>query len=177
MSSPYPPVSQYFLIGRTLKSHGTGGQLRMLIEDRFKNYISEGTYLFFDLNGSKVPYMVTNVEEEAHFVISLEDVINKKESDLLAGQELWIPLATVKTRHQLSPKNINDKWSEYSLHDNVTGDDYKILRTEEYPQQLMAVIEIEQREMLVPLSDQLITEISKEKKRIFINIPEGLLDL
>lgn len=149
----------------------------MLIEDRFKNYISEGTYLFFDLNGAKVPFMVTNVEEAAHFVISLEDVINKKASDLLAGRELWIPLSTIKKRHQLSPKNINDKWSEYSLHDSGTGVEYPILRTEEYPQQLMAVIEIEQREILVPLSDQLITEISKEKKRIFIDIPEGLLDL
>ncbi len=149
----------------------------MLIEDRFKNYIAEGTYVFFDLNGSKVPYMVTNVEEEAHFLISLEDVINKKESDLLAGQELWIPLSTVKSRHLLSPKNMNDKWSEYTLHDNVSGEDYNVLRTEEYPQQLMAVILIGNREMLVPLSDQLITEISKEQKTIFINIPEGLFDL
>ena len=149
----------------------------MLIEDRFKTYISEGTYLFFDLNGSKVPYMVTSVEEDAHFVISLEDVINKKESDLLAGQELWIPLSTVKSRHQLSPKNINDKWAEYRLHDNSSDIEYPILRTEQYPQQLMAVIEIANREVLVPLSDQLITEISKEKKIIFIDIPEGLLEL
>ncbi len=177
MSSPYPPVSQYFLIGRTLKSHGTSGQLRMMIEDRFKSYITEGTYIFFDLNGSKVPYLVTRVEEEAHFVISLEDVVNKKESDVLAGQELWVPLASVKSRHQLAPKNIRDKWSEYSLHDNASGASWPILRTEEYPQQLMAVIEMNNREVLIPLSDQLITEISQEGKTIFINIPEGLLEL
>ena len=149
----------------------------MLIEDRFKTYVTEGTYIFFDLDGSKVPYMVTNVEEEAHFVISIEDVINKRESDLLAGQEIWVPLATVKSRHQLSPKNIKDKWSEYLLHDNGSGTAYPILRTEEYPQQLMAVIQIANREVLVPLSDQLITEISKEEKTIFMDIPEGLLEL
>ncbi|MDQ3017579.1 MAG: hypothetical protein M3R25_12785 [Bacteroidota bacterium] len=177
MSSPYPPVSQYFHIGKTLKSHGTTGQIRLLLEDRFKEYISAGEYVFFDLNGSKVPYLVTDVQEDSHFVVSLEDVVNKKDSDLLSGQELWIPLDSVRAGHQLSPKNLKDKWTEYKIHDNIHNLDYAIIRTEEYPQQLMAVIQPEKREILIPLSDQLITEIRKSDKIIFMDIPEGLLDL
>lgn len=177
MSSPYPAIDQYFLLGKTLKSHGTGGSLRVATEDRFKSYITEGSYIFFDVHGSKVPYLVTGVEDDAHFVASLEDVMNKKESDLLSGLEIWIPLSIVKPRHQLSPKNLNDTWLEYHIIDNSTQVVYKIIRVEEYPQQLMAVIEADSKECLVPLTDHLISEIDRKEKKIFMDIPEGLLSI
>jgi len=177
LSAAYPSLHQYFLIGKTLKSHGTAGQLRLMIEDQFKGYIREGEYLFFDLNGSKVPYMVMHKEDGAHFVITLEDVPNKKESDLLSGLDLWIPLEVVKPRHQRSPRNIKDKWDEYRIIDEDSQSIFDVIRVEEFPQQLMAVIRIENKEILIPLSDQLISSIDKDNKMIVMNIPEGLMDL
>ena len=41
----------------------------------------------------------------------------------------------------------------------------------------MAVVDIEGRDVLIPLSDQLITEIDKDQKIIHMEIPEGLLEL
>ena len=75
-----------------------------MVEDSYKMYLQKGSFLFFDCNGSKVPYMITDLEEGAHTVISLEDVNDKKESDLLSGLDIWIPLDIVKPRHQRSPK-------------------------------------------------------------------------
>lgn len=177
MSSVYPAINRYFLVGRTLKSHGTGGQLRLMIEDQFKTYIKKDSFVFFNLDGSKVPYLIKGIEDEAHFVISLEDVPNKRESDLLAGKDLWIPLDDVKSRHQRSPRNIQDKWIEYFIMDDASNMRYKIIRVEEFPQQLMAVIRIGEKEHLIPLSDQLISSIDKENKIINMEIPAGLLEL
>jgi 16S rRNA processing protein RimM len=42
---------------------------------------------------------------------------------------------------------------------------------------LMAVIEINEQELLVPLHEQLILNIDREEKIIRMEIPEGLLDL
>ena len=41
----------------------------------------------------------------------------------------------------------------------------------------MAVLDIDGRNILIPLSDQLITEIDKDQKIIHMEIPEGLLEL
>ncbi|HUR30751.1 MAG TPA: hypothetical protein VMZ69_04925 [Saprospiraceae bacterium] len=177
MSTAYPSVYNYFLIGKTLKSHGTQGLLRLMIEDQFKVYIKGGSFIFFDLNGSKVPYMVNTFDEGVHFVIGLEDVRSKKESDLLSGLDIFVPLDSVKSRHQRSPRNIKDKWDEYRILDVSNESVYDVLRVEEFPQQLMAVIKIDQKEILIPLSDQLITSIDKMNKLIMMHIPEGLLDL
>ena len=177
LSTPYPPVKDFFLIGKTLKSHGTAGQLRLMIEDKFTSYVQRGSFVFFDIDGSRVPFQVSSVEEGQHFVISLEDVDGRQESDKLAGKEFWVPLDQVKPRHQKSPRNIKAKWEDYTIHDEASGASYPILRTEEYPQQLMAVIEINGREILIPLHDQLIVDIDKDQKVIRMEIPEGLLEL
>ena len=149
----------------------------MMIEDQFKTYIKTGSFIFFSLNGSKVPFLITAIEDGAHFVISLKDVSNKKASDLLSGLDIWIPLESVKPRHQRSPRNLKDKWDEYRIEDEITHAMYEVIRVEEFPQQLMAVISIDDKEILIPLSDQLISRIDKESKMITMQIPDGLLEL
>jgi len=47
----------------------------------------------------------------------------------------------------------------------------------EYPQQEMAAIIIKEKEVLIPLNEQLILEIDEEKKLISMDLPEGLLNL
>ena len=177
MSAQYQQVKDFFLIGKTLKSHGTAGYKRLMIEDRFKVYLKPGSFVFLDLDGSRVPFRIADVDEGQHFVMLLEDINGKQESDTLTGKELWVPMEQIKPRHQKSLRNIKEQWEDYRIHDNATGIDYPILRTEEYPQQLMAVIDILGRDVLVPLNDQLITEVDKEQKIIIMEIPEGLLDL
>ncbi len=177
LSSPYPTVDTFFQLGKIIKSHGTAGHLRMIIEDQFKIYIKPGVFVFVDQNGSKVPYRIKGTEDAAHFVISLDEVTTKQESDLLSGRDLWIPLTEVKSRHQRSPRNIKDKWYEYQIVEDLTGRTFDVIRVEEFPQQLMAVIQCNNKEMLIPLSEQLISGIDKIRKIINMKIPEGLLDL
>ena len=148
-----------------------------MVEDQYKRYIQKGTFVFFDLNGSKVPFQIIATVNANHFVISLNDITNKKDSDYLSGLELWIPLDSVKPIHQRSPKNIPGKWHEYRIIDEMSKLIYDVLRVEEYPQQLMAIINIENKDILVPLNDQLILSIDKENKIIRMNLPEGLLEL
>lgn len=148
-----------------------------MVEDKYKSYLQAGLFVFLDLNGSKVPYKIADVEEGQHLVMLLEDIRGKDESDSLAGKEIWIPVGQVKERHLRSPRSLKEKWEDYSILDNASGQQYSILRTEEYPQQLMAVIEINGREILIPLNDHLITDIDRDAKCIHIDIPEGLLDL
>ena len=140
-------------------------------------YLQKGSFLFFDCNGSKVPYMITDLEEGAHTVISLEDVNDKKESDLLSGLDIWIPLDIVKPRHQRSPKNLSGKWEEFSIEDLSNNHVYKVERVEEFPQQLMAVISIDGSEKLIPLNESLIVELDRKNKMIRMNIPEGLFEI
>ena len=177
MSNLYPPVSTFFLLGKTLKSHGTAGQLRLLVEDKLKTYFIPGEYIFLNIDGSKIPYKINEVNEDAHFVISLEDINSKEFSDKLTNKEIWIPIEKVKSRHQNAPRHLKDEWADYFILDQATLQPHPILRTEEFPQQLMAVIEWKGKEIYVPLHEQLISSIDRKEKIIYMKIPEGLLEL
>jgi 16S rRNA processing protein RimM len=116
-------------------------------------------------------------EDHSHFIVSLDGVTTKNDSDFLTGTEVWVPLETVKPRHQRSPKNLSDKWDEYTISDEGSGLIFKVIRVEEYPQQLMAIVMHDNKEILLPLTDQLITSIDRTKRVIEMTIPEGLLEL
>lgn len=148
-----------------------------MVEDKYKTYVRKGAFVFFDIKGSKVPFQVSGIEDSVHFILSLQNINNKKDSDLLSGLDLWIPLDAIKPRHQRSPKNLQDKWDEYRIIDDANGNEYDILRVEEFPQQLMAIIKVDSKESLIPLSDQLISSLDKENRIIRMKIPDGLLDL
>ncbi len=178
MKSQYSQVKDFFLIGKTLKSHGTDGQMRLMVEDRLKRYLQKkNVFVFLDMDGSKVPFQITAVQDSQHFVIRLKDVDSKEASNILAGKELWLPTELVEPRHQRSPRSLKEKWEDYSILDETTSRSFFILRTEEYPQQLMAVVECNEKEILIPLHEDLISEIDKEQKVIHMQIPDGLLDL
>lgn len=177
MRHTYPKVTDYFLLGRILKSHGTSGHLRIAVEDRYKRYLKPGNFLFLDLDGSKVPFEVVTMEEDHHFVIALDGINNKEQSDSLNGKEIWVPLEKIKDVHRLAPKRSKEDLKGYILQDHQTGATYSILRTEEYPQQLMAIISVKGKEVLIPLHEQLIVEFDSINKVIEMKVSEGLLDL
>lgn len=177
MTSKYPRVTDYFLLGKTLKSHGTQGRLRLQVEDRLKKYFAENVFIFLDRDGSKVPYQIAAVEEDAQFVIALQGIEGKDQSDKLSGKEIWIPIDQVKEKHRHSPMNIRDEWTDYFIVDKHSLKTFQILRTEDFPQQLMAVVMDDGAEKYVPLNDQLITDIDRKEKIIYMEIPVGLLEL
>ena len=177
MTNPFPPVTSYFLLGKTLKSHGTGGQLRVLVERKFKVYLKPGAFIFFDHDGSKVPYKVLSVEEDAHVVISLENTSSKQLSDRLTNQDFWIPTSEIKPQHLNAPRQVQADWADYFILDQSTKQMHPIVRTEEFPQQLMAVIQLDGKEVYIPLHEDLISSIDRKERIIYMDIPEGLLEL
>lgn len=177
MSTRFSPVTDFFLLGKVLKAHGTAGHIRLLIEEKLKSYIKPGFFLFFDIDGSKVPYRIESVDDDSHFTVGLQDITGKDQADTFGGKECWVPVDHIKKHHLKSPAHLPGKWSEYAIHDEVTGQSFIILRTEELPQQLMAIISLDGLERYIPLHEQLITSIDKEAKIIHMQLPEGLLGI
>ncbi len=177
MSNPYPPVESFFSLGRVLKAHGTDGRLRIAVEGKYETYLKPGAFIFFDLDGSMVPYPVGDFESGTHQVLSLAGIDAREHADALQGKELWLPEDQVRSRHKLVLAARRDKWTGYTIQDEVSGRAFVIERTEEFPQQLMAIVVHEGREVLIPLHEDLIVEADHEAQVVTMRLPEGLLEL
>jgi len=47
----------------------------------------------------------------------------------------------------------------------------------EYPNQALFQVFRDGKEILIPIQDEIITAVNREKKQILIDAPEGLIDL
>jgi 16S rRNA processing protein RimM len=53
----------------------------------------------------------------------------------------------------------------------------KILEIIEQPHQLLCRLEIEGKEVLIPLHEDTILKVDKKKQQVIVELPEGLLEI
>ncbi len=65
----------------------------------------------------------------------------------------------------------------FLLVDKTAGEVGRIDEVLDMPQQEMAFLQYRNREVLIPLNEQFITAIDERAKKVFTDLPEGLLDV
>ena len=65
----------------------------------------------------------------------------------------------------------------FTIVDLELGELGRIIEVIEFPQQEMAVISHNKNEIFIPINENLIEKIDKEKQYIYMNLPEGILDI
>ena len=65
----------------------------------------------------------------------------------------------------------------YTAFDAEYGEIGIIQEVLEYPMQMLAKCLVNGKEVLFPLNDEMVTDINAEDKIVFVELPEGLLDV
>lgn len=172
--------TQYVNIGFIKKTHGIGGELKLVVEERFLEDFLNNERVFLDVKGSKVPYFVTYVRGKGEMILKLEDVDSREAAYLLQSREVFLREQDVRPR-SLDPEE--EEALEYEhiegflLVDKTAGEVGIIDEVLDMPQQEMAFLKYKGRELLVPLNEQFIISIDEKAKKIFTDLPEGLLEM
>lgn len=172
----------YVTIGYTKKTHGIGGELKLIIEERYLEDFLKNERIFIDVKGAKVPYFVDNIRGKGEMILKLEDVDSREAAYMLQSRE-------VSLREQdLIPDrerelDVEEETLEYGhlegflLVDKTAGEVGRIDEVLDMPQQEMAFLQYRNREVLIPLNEQFITAIDEHAKKVYTDLPEGLLDV
>jgi 16S rRNA processing protein RimM len=171
---------EYIEIGRTQKTHGVQGELKIFIEDKFWDDFEHNKRVFLDIRGIKMPYFIKNMRGKGAPIVHFEDVPNREAALLLQSRSIFL------REQDLIPdvdRSVYDEVLEYGflegfrMIDAVAGDIGVIQEVIEMPQQEMALIQYDGREVLIPLNQHFITNIDETGKTVNVNLPEGLLGL
>ncbi|HMQ46900.1 MAG TPA: ribosome maturation factor RimM [Saprospiraceae bacterium] len=169
----------YIEIGKTGKAHGLDGELKLHVNPAFVNELIAADALFIQQNGGPVPYFIEElVELDQQLLVKLEEVDSKEAAVALSGKVVFLPKAQV----QLTAKEAVEasdffKVIGFLLVDQDHGSVGTIDDIVEYPQQIMAIVQREDRELLIPLNPHFVQRIDVAQQRVLVNLPEGLLDL
>lgn len=160
----------FIIAGVVDKSHGTKGELRLSFEQNSK--IKE--WVFLEIQGKPVPFFIEyRSDNQYEPIVKLEGIDTPNQSERFVGKNILIQATQTKRRTRAVDLDIIG----YKLLDSTYGELGKVENIEEMPQQLLIYTTYKNNELLIPAVEAFIEEIDEKKKIIYLNLPEGMLDL
>ena len=128
-----------------------------------------------DRNGSVLPWFIesTRIKSETEIFLKLEGIQTKEAATPILQKEVWLPeedfqkyAARTAPASLLGYEVINEGKS--------LGN---ILELIEQPHQMLCRLEIENKEVLIPLNESSLKKVDQKKKQVVVELPEGLLEI
>ena len=166
-----------FYLGKIVKKYSFKGELLAKLDTDQPQLYENIEALFLDINNRLIPYfvMTSRLHKSNLLRLKLEDVNTESDADELLRKEVYLPL-------DLLPK-LDGKAFYY--HEVIGFEIWEksfgkvgILK-EVNDQSAQALFEIERsgHEILIPIHDEFIINIDRDKKIITVKTPPGLIDL
>ena len=160
-------VSKYSFKGEVLVKHDTDDP------EQYKNLES----VFVSLGNNLVPFFIDRcrLHKSALLRIDFEEVKDESTADKMIGAKLYLPL-------EMLPPLTGDKFYfheviGFSLIDEVHGDIGIIKAVNDSASQELFEAEKDGKELLIPISDDIISKVDRNNKQIHVRTPEGLVNL
>lgn len=169
-------MSRIVPIGFTKKAHGIRGQVRVQVEDRYRNSFLRADVVFIEVGGSPVPFFVERIQENGGLLLKLEEYDQREAVIPMTGKELSLREADIVVPDEHEVVELTALVG-YEIVDETIGTVGEIRDILEMPEQLLAAVEYGEKEVLIPLVSGLIVEMTHRPARIRMDLPEGLLEL
>lgn len=168
-------VDDCYQIGHVIKTHGLKGEVQLFLDVDDPLAYQEMESMLVQQNDSLVPFFIEHIQiNAAKTIAKFEEVDDIEQAKSLVACQLYLPLEVLPEL----------KDGEYYLHQLVgmeVYDDNKHIGTvkelfEIGPQELISVIH-QEKEILIPIKDEIITKVDIKNNRIDAEIPDGLIDI
>ncbi len=166
-----------FYIGKIIGKYSFKGELLVKTDSDDPEQYTELKSIFIELGNGLVPFIISNIQLHKSELIRIqfENVTNEMEADKLIKKDVYLPLNYL-------PKL---KGKKFYYHE-VIG--FSILHNNEnlgtvlriHDQGLQALFEIKKNNgsiSLIPIHDDFIINVDRQKKNISVEIPDGLIEL
>ena len=122
-----------------------------------------------------LPYFVENIRKKGDDELSLklEGIDSKETATKYIRREVWLNEEEIQAHTQ---KNNPIGWVGYKILDQ--GKDLgPIIEVIEQPHQILCRLDINTREVLIPINEQTLHKVDHKNKTVLLNLPDGLLEV
>ena len=169
--------SELFELGKVLKTFGSKGEVVIFLDvdnpDKYRRLDS----VFIRINKSFIPFFIEKIQlkPKNQAIVKFHDVDNLEDASVFTGCSLFLPASVL-------PKLTGNRFyyheiAGFDVIDEEKGEIGTIKRVLELPHQAMFEIGFGEKEILVPVVDEVIKKLDRQNRRLYIKAPEGLIDL
>jgi len=169
--------SSCFYLGRIVSKYSFKGEVLVKLDTDEPEIYENMESVFVSLGSNLIPFFIDKcrLHKSNLLRIDFEEVKTESDADRIMGSELFLPLSFL-------PKLSGDKFYfheviGFTVIDNISGDIGTIKSINDTTSQALFEIEKGDKELLIPINEDIITKVDRNQKTIFISAPEGLVDL
>lgn len=170
-------INECFYVGKIVKKYSFKGELLIKLDtdepEQFENLES----VLINLRGNLVPFFIesSQLHKSELLRVKFEEVDTEDDADSLMKSELYLPLSFL-------PELEEDKFYYHEIigfkvEDKNFGNVGIISGVNDSTAQALFEIDRNGTEILIPMNDEFIIKVDKSNKTIFVETPEGLIDL
>lgn len=166
-----------FYLGKIVKKYSFKGELLIKLDTDEPELYENLDALFVDLRNNLVPFFIesSQLHKSDLLRVKFEDVDTEEDADALLKSDIYLPL-------EFLPKLEDDKFYYHEIIgfrviDKKNGNIGTVKSVNDTTAQALFEIDKDGIEILIPMNDEFITKVDKNKKEIHVDTPEGLIDL
>lgn len=167
----------YQYIGKLGGSHGLDGKLVLRHQLEGKNIWSKIKHVFVEVRReSYIPYFIEeqNIINHEEVLLQLDEINSLEMAKTLSGKKVYLENEVFA---KLQPKAVSGNMIGFKVIDEKVGELGTIEDLFETPGQVVATIQYQSKEVIIPLIDSTIKHIDGVKRIITVSLPDGLLDV
>ncbi len=168
--------SQCFQLGIVSRPHGLKGEVYVALDTDFPEDYSEMESVFLLQNGKLVPFFIERLQiRNTEALVKFEEIDDKEAALGIKGLSLHLPLDQL-------PELESDQFYfheiiGYQIIDQNSGELGEVGQVYEAGHQDLIGMDYQGKEVLIPINDDIILTVDREKETLSVNLPDGLLAL
>lgn len=169
-------MENYVSVGKLAATFGIKGEL-VLDHHLGEDASLEGITAIFleEGEGKFIPYFIAGFKSRSghEWLVTLEGVDTPEKARRFVKKNVWLRESDMK---RTASSNAAISLLGYQIMDGkkMLG---MVLEVIEQPSQILLRTEVEKKEVLVPVNESTLLKIDNRKEKIFLELPEGLLDI
>jgi 16S rRNA processing protein RimM len=168
--------NSYRNIGKIVSNFGLKGELIIQHHLGKKLVVSKIRIIFLEQKKEELlPYFVESARKkgEDELYLKLEGIDSKEVASKFIRREVWMKEEEIQVHTQ---KNNPISWVGYRIIDQ--GKDLgPVLEVIEQPHQVLCRLELESKEVLIPINEQTLKKIDHKSQSLLLELPDGLLEV
>ena len=167
---------EYFKAGKLVAVHGLKGELILKHELGKKSSLKDVKAIFIeDKKDSFFPWFIETAKARSadEVLLKLETIDTREAAAKISQKEIWLIEEDFK---KLSAKSAPANLLGYTII-NFKERLSEVLEVIEQPHQMLCRIEINKKEVLIPINESFLKKIDHKKKEVIVELPEGLIDV
>ena len=166
-----------FYLGKIVSKFSFKGEVLAKLDTDEPELYENLESVFISLGNNLVPFFIRRcrLHKSNLLRIEFEEVNEEADADRIMGSELFLPLSFL-------PKLEGDKFYfheviGFTVVDSVHGNIGIVQSVSDTTSQALFEVLKGDKQLLIPINDQIITKVDRETKTIQVTTPEGLVDL